>query len=260
MTPKTILLKLRELITTIPNLAQNHQGIIEQKWLGQACAFVKESGELADFNKLRHQINLLQVFTPHDLFWDARKNTMFNIRAILLGVESIMEIKVTEERDAEERAAKIKSPDLSQENFIGAGKGFDAFTAITKVFGKATKEILIIDPYLDEKIFTDFMPAILERVHAKLLASNKNRKRDILKPAFNRWVGQNGGTRPTELRVAPHKELHDRLVIVDSTEVWILSQSFNNFAERAPALIMPSQKPKLKIEFYKNMWNNAESI
>ena len=260
MTPKAICLKLRELITSMPNLAQDHSAMNVQIWLGDIEALVKKSGEVMELRNLMAERKSLEIFTPADIFWDSRKKAYFNIRAILIRVQSVMQLKANEEIQAEERAAKVKAPDVSQESFIGAGKGFDAFTAIAKVFGKATKEILIVDPYLDEKIFTDFMLAIPEHIPAKLLASNKNTKRGILQPAFNRWAGQHGGTRPTELRVASHNDLHDRLVIVDNTKVWILSQSFNSFAERAPASIMLSQTPEEKIEFYKNMWNNAEPI
>ncbi len=260
MTPEAICLKLRELITSMPNLAQDHSAMNVQIWLGDIEALVRKSGEVMEFRNLMAERKRLEIFTSVDVFWDTRKSAHLNIRAILIRVQSVMQLKANEAIQAEERAAKVKAPDVLQESFIGAGKGFDAFTAIAKVFGKATKEILIVDPYLDEKIFTDFMLAIPEHIPAKLLASNKNNKRGILQPAFSRWVKQYSSTRPTELKVASDKELHDRLVIVDSTEVWILSQSFNNFAERAPASIMLSQTPKLKIEFYKNMWNNAESI
>jgi hypothetical protein len=40
--------------------------------------------------------------------------------------------------------------------FIPAGNTFDAMTAVTKIFARAKAELLIVDPYLDEKILTEF--------------------------------------------------------------------------------------------------------
>ncbi len=141
------------------------------------------------------------------------------------------------------------------EIFIDVGKKFNFFKAISEIFSKATKEILIVDPYLDDKILTKYAESVTKGITIKLLSSkNKN-----IKPAFEAWVKQYGNERPIELRIAP-KLLHDRLVIVDNKSAWILSQSFKDFSDRAYGNIMQSQDPALKINACNDIWNNAQII
>lgn len=40
------------------------------------------------------------------------------------------------------------------------------------------------------------------------------------------------------MRLAPPRGLHDGLIAVDHTSVWVLTQSLNAFAARAPASIV----------------------
>ncbi len=260
MTPETILLKLRDLINNIPDLAREPPTPKVQFWLGEASGFIKESGELGEFNKLMLEIGKLEIFTDRELFIKERMNATFNIRAVLFRVQTIMQIKAIEAKDAEVKAAKVQTPDVSQEFFIGVGKSFDFFKAISNIFGQATKEILIVDPYLDNKILTKFAEIVEEKITIKLLTNTKSHNRGTIQPAFEEWVTQYGSIRPIELRIAPNNSLHDRLVIVDKIGVWMLSQSFKDFAIRADGNIMPLQQPDLKLEACNAIWDDAKPI
>ena len=66
--------------------------------------------------------------------------------------------------------AEMRAPVSAQGAFIAAGNSFDAFAAVGKVLATATGDILIIDPYLDEKALTDFAPLAHEGVSIRLLA------------------------------------------------------------------------------------------
>jgi hypothetical protein len=50
--------------------------------------------------------------------------------------------------------------------------------------------------------------------------------------------------------------IHDRLVVVDDKEVWIVTQSFKDIAERAPASVtrFESESADLKLSSYRAMW------
>ncbi len=246
MTPEAIYMGIRHLIETMPDLENIELTPETYGWLGRLTAIIKESQGLGNEIILGRAIGKLTQYAQHhnDQFGFCEDSAR-KIKTILYTALSV---------------AELRAPASVQESFIPAGADFDALAAISKVFGKAKAEILIVDPYLNEKIFTDFMLAIPEGVTARLLASEINHKKGILQPAFSRWVKQYSSTRPTELRVVSDKGLHDRLVIIDSTEVWLLSQSFNAFAERASASIVRSQDPELKIEAYNDIWNNAQPI
>ena len=46
-----------------------------------------------------------------------------------------------------------------QGSFIPVGASFTAVDALTKIFGTATASVLIVDPYADANLLTDFLPA-----------------------------------------------------------------------------------------------------
>jgi hypothetical protein len=86
--------------------------------------------------------------------------------------------------------------------FIPAGNTFDAMAAATRIFALAKVELLIVDPYLDEKILTEFAPFVPMGVKLRLLCDAAGH-RDKLALALNKWVQQHGETRPVEARASP---------------------------------------------------------
>jgi hypothetical protein len=58
--------------------------------------------------------------------------------------------------------------------------------------------------------------------------------------------------------LAPAKTLHDRLIIVDNADVWLVGQSFNRLAERAPTTLarMNPEAGALKMA-YLEIWRKA---
>jgi hypothetical protein len=157
--------------------------------------------------------------------------------------------------------AELRAPAATQGSFIPAGNAMDAFTAMSKVLGGVSKDVLIIDPYLDERALTDFAPLSPEGVTIRLLADMKHHK-PTLKPAAQSWGSQYGATRPLAVRIAPPRTLHDRALIVDGTQAWVLTQSLNAFATRAPASIVrvDDETAALKIAAYEDMWAAAAAL
>jgi hypothetical protein len=154
--------------------------------------------------------------------------------------------------------AELEAPTGVQGAFIAAGNAFDALTAITRVLGPASTSVLIVDPYMDEKTLTDFVPLANEGVQIRLLSDARTVK-PSLKPAVSRWQSQYGPIRPLEARLAPSATLHDRLMIIDDDTVWVLTQSLNAFANRAPASIVrvDQETAALKVAAYSNIWSAA---
>ena len=65
--------------------------------------------------------------------------------------------------------AELKAPATVQGSFIPAGNALDAMAAIGKILGGATQDVLIVDPYMDEKVLTNFAPLAPEHVAIRLL-------------------------------------------------------------------------------------------
>src|SRR5262249_43065776 len=127
---------------------------------------------------------------------------------------------------------------------------------------KQAKSVLtIIDPYLDENVLTEFAVLASEGVVVRLLTDEATAKPGLF-PAHEKWRVQYGPMRPVELRLAPPKSLHDRAIDVDGSDIWILTQSFNALAARAPATIAraPAEVRDVKIPFYQQAWQGAKRV
>jgi hypothetical protein len=142
--------------------------------------------------------------------------------------------------------------------FIPAGNEFDAMAAIAKVAERATSDLLVVDPYMDAKALTDFAPLAREGVRIRLLSDQHSHK-PTLAPASERWRSQYKSTRPLEVRLTVPRTLHDRILITDGADVFVLTQSLNAIASRSPASIVraDAESAALKVAAYGGIWNAA---
>jgi hypothetical protein len=184
MTPEALYMQLGRLLQTMPaNLSVRATEPIF-RWLGQLDALLAEDNDKTNLLELRTAVSALHAATvPYDAFIHAQKITSILHRALA--------------------AAELKAPVSLSGSFIPAGNALDAMAAIGRVLGTAKRAVLIVDPYMDEKALTDFVPLAAEGISVRLLADEKDHK-PTLRPAQERWVQQYGKKRPLEVRLAPH--------------------------------------------------------
>ncbi|WP_434874842.1 phosphatidylserine/phosphatidylglycerophosphate/cardiolipin synthase family protein [Bradyrhizobium oligotrophicum] len=152
--------------------------------------------------------------------------------------------------------AELRAPRTAQGAFIPVGNTFDAFAAVSKIFGSATTDVFIVDPYMDDSVLTDFAGTVPEGVSLRLLTDQATVK-PSLAPAVLRWQVQ-FPTRPLDARLAGAKVLHDRAIFVDGTEAWTVTQSLKDLAKRSPAEIVRADDiATLKIAAYEAIWSGA---
>jgi hypothetical protein len=245
--PEAYYQQVKVLVETLPNLLS-----VDDKfqtpaathiWLGRLTALVEQGGDLADAMNLKlHVPRLLDTRMNNDVKAE-REITAVLYRALA--------------------RAEIAAPTSVRGSFIAVGEHFDVFRAIKEIFGSAREQLLIVDPYLDEVVLTDFLPLANEGVVIRLLCDEASIK-PTLKPASERWIAQHGQARPLQTMTAPARSLHDRLIFVDQSSVWILTQSLKDFAGRAPGTIQKADadlaKLKLKLEAYETIWNSAQAV
>ena len=128
--------------------------------------------------------------------------------------------------------AEAAAPSSAKGTFIAAAKPFDALASVAKILVGATSGVMIVDAYAEDNLLNSFLRSVPEGVPMRVLADAKKLK-PTLKPAVDAWGLQFGNTRPLEARVAPKDSLHDRLLLIDLDEVWLLGQSFNQLATRS---------------------------
>jgi hypothetical protein len=158
--------------------------------------------------------------------------------------------------------AEANAPAAARGAFIPAGAGFTALQSVGKVMQEAATDVLIVDPYLDVKAITDFVPLAAEHVTVRLLGDSFGTKPDLLRPAAQRWVDQYATTRPLEIRLTKPRALHDRLILIDRKTAYILTQSLKDLAGRSPASVNRAdpEATQLKIDHYEAEWNAATAL
>lgn len=231
--------RVRGLVQTEPDyrIIGNDEQILPEtlKWIGQL-------GALVDAMKLnRERLNL--SIAERTLLQSQGSRGGVAIRSVLYNVLA---------------HAELKAPAAAQGAFVAAGEQVDAYGAIAKILESANGQLLIVDPYMDATLVTDFLAATPQGVRMRLLADEASVK-DTLVPVAKRWIEQHEQSRPLEVRFTSERRLHDRLIVIDNAQVWSLTQSVKDFAKRshAAALKVDEETAALKIAAYADEWDAA---
>lgn len=235
--PEALFHQLGHLVASMPDFNGSDWTTPEgQRWLGRASALVESSGlntaDIATFNVASNNLGTA-LHTQ-------------NVQAITAIIHRAL------------AKAELSAPASSQGSFIPVGEPFSALTAVSKVLAGARKTVLIVDPYADAKALTDFAVLAPEGVQVRIL-SDAGTVKPSLKPAAESWAKQYNGARPLEIRLATARSLHDRIITVDDTQAWTLTQSLKDFAARSPATIVKvdAETAGLKIGAYAAIWQGA---
>lgn len=238
MNPEELYVNLGRLVANPPTLYARRIGGDAQIWLGRAYALVAAVGVPLDAARL--------IIHTESLSREGDSTVARQVMDILYRALAV---------------AEMRAPAQSRGAFINAGSSFDAMIAVGKVLSTAKTRLLIVDPYMDEKALTDFAVLAPEGVGMRLLTDSATIK-SSLQPAASRWTSQYGARRPLEVRLARPKTLHDRLIVVDDSTVWTLTQSLNAFAARSPASIIrvDGDAGVLKRDAYEQFWLEAKPL
>ena len=141
-------------------------------------------------------------------------------------------------------------PDPTQV-FLPAGSSHDAYVEIRRIIQTATVEILIVDTYVDETLWT-----LLTNLPAstKIRIMTTQMKGDFVLEA-QKFVAQHGNT----IEVRKTQQYHDRFLIVDSGRVWHLGASIKDAGRKAFALsefASPAISAGVRTDV-ENTWNAA---
>jgi hypothetical protein len=233
------------LIQTMPELHLYHEPWVDQgeceKWLARADALIETRNMVMDLSAFRRSVD--EILTGQEYLCRSEATKM---NMIILRAHAAMELKV--------------SPS-SPGGFIAVGSPFDAHKSLVGIFAEAQKMILIVDPYMDDKILTEFVLVAPKKIAIQLLSDSFYHK-PAMKVASEKWVAQYGLDRPLFAKLTPARTLHDRLIVIDNQNVWNVSQSFKDLAARSPASIIKFDKDTaaLKVAAYGKMWDDANPI
>lgn len=158
---------------------------------------------------------------------------------------------------------ELAAPLASRGAFIPAGDTWNGYAALVKLLQTECDDLLLIDPYLSADFFIDLAPHSASRGSVRCLATMHNGYHPALSAAARKWSSDPvSSSKPVEVRYAAPGSLHDRLIIRDGAEAWIVTQSFKDVAKRSPASVSRAEPEigQLKAEHYNALWEQSAPI
>lgn len=233
--------KIGHLIETAPELKSQILASEEQQWLGRVRAVIEGSKDTSNIVGLRVAMN--QMASTHPTF---RAEARSKIIQCLFNILAIVEESV--------------SPS-SRGAFIPVGVPFDSLKYIRTISQGAGLQVWFVDPYADGTLLERFAVLADERISLRVLTDQDSHKPDLL-PATTAWIAQYGDQRPLEVRCTKPKTIHDRLIIVDQKEAWVVGQSFKDLGKKAPTTIsrLDTETGNLKIAAHQDIWDQSSQL
>ena len=209
----------------------------DERWLARAETLIEASGSLPDLVDFRVARGNLGGYS----------HSRERIMAPLL--------------NAYERV-ELHSPATGQGRFIPPGETWNGYAALVKIIQPPSADLLIIDRYLNGGIFIDLMPQTNASNLVRCLTV-KGQYSGGLEAAAHKWQADNiAAKHPVEVRCAPDNSLHDRAIIVDMTDVWLVSQSLKDIGAKSPATVTKAdtELAGLKMAHYDALWHASAKL
>ncbi len=148
-----------------------------------------------------------------------------------------------------------KSATVHDEQVFPKGTQYEAFKAVTSIMRTATKEIVVVDNYLDSSIL-EMIEAISSKPAVRLLTFKPSADFKIAVMAFQRQYGP-------RVEVKLHqREVHDRVIIIDDKDFFALGASIKDLGDKLSLLNKLEDSvavARLRSEF-QTIWASANPL
>lgn len=192
-----------------------------------------------------------QKFQRETMWWSPSKNGYANEGDL----KNVIKIKNHIENLIKELQPSFINPTPNEQQFyFSRGQEFEAKKKVFDLMKRASNELAVIDPYLDESIF-DYVGSLATSLEVKLLTGTH-------KPIFPKLLAPFKLSHPdTEAREC--NDCHDRFLVIDSSEIWQLGSSINRMGESATMInkVEPlSDQHKNLSNDFATWWKNGSQI
>lgn len=117
---------------------------------------------------------------------------------------------------------------------VRAGAMHDYFEHVREILGRATRDVLFVDRYLDPDFLNRYGPQVPAVVRLRLLTRHGSGM--AVAEAARLFTGQHGLT--IEVRTFPERIVHDRHLVIDGQDVFQSGASFKDGGHHAPTTIV----------------------
>jgi len=232
MEPIVLLEKFRVLIASKPALeGRGSYGQEQFAWLGRASALISA--------------------------WNRAEAISFGVAANSLAGNFNREMNVGTIFTTIHKAIAMLEDALPQPvgQAFGPGAAYDFFRALRALVASTDKSLVVVDPYMDAETVDGYLSALPPGRTVRLIAS---RFADDVRVAAAKFTTQQGGS----VEVRKSSEIHDRVVLVDASQCWVLGASIKDAASKKPTYLAPlsADIAMQKVKMYEDVWNAARSI
>jgi hypothetical protein len=232
---QVLLLKLLHEFETAPQFGASYvadASSAPQRWIARIGALLARVG-------LEHKIAFKSNLHTTIQFWPVSREPF---RQLLLAAAE--EIKLELELDGQENIGQVYGPQQQ----------YDFLRDLREIILGAQNEVFIIDPYFDGQAFETYIGPIGSSCSIRLLCSRYSSEVAGHAAAFTAQYGVN-------LDLRKSRNLHDRLVIIDGSDCWIVGGSIKDAGKKPTYLVplQPSISP-IKVSIYESLWQQATPI
>jgi len=230
-----ILLKLTEALEHAPDFGDKpimDPATPQRRWLSQVGALLSRLG-------IDKQVTYKASFSTIIQYWP---HTIVQIKGQVL--DAIEELKLELELDGRSEIGNAYEP----------GEVYKFFADLKDIINSAQQEIVIVDPYFNGEAFNAYLSEVEEKVNIRILADRYSKD---IQNYVEKHIAQYG----SKIELRRSKELHDRIVFIDSDTSWIMGGSIKDAGKKATYLIpLASQITEAKLAIYNEIWGRSNEV
>jgi len=147
---------------------------------------------------------------------------------------------------------QLQIPETEIQGAYDAGDEYGFYRDLSGLVSAATKNILIVDAYLDEGLFNLYVSKVSNGVPVQILSNRIDNNVEVVGKMYAK-------KRPLEMRSS--FDVHDRAVFIDQRG-WVVGQSIKDAAKKKPTYLIELNEPMLMAtkDAHNRIWAAATAI
>src|SRR5208282_1071488 len=132
-------------------------------------------------------------------------------------------------------ALRLQLPEEEIKGAYEPGDEYGFYRDLSSIVATATKDIFIVDAYLDEKVFNLYVDKVPASATVRILSNKIGANVETVAKMYAK-------SRPLELRSSA--DAHDRVIFIDERG-WVVGQSIKDAARKKPTYLVELNEPSL---------------
>ena len=144
---------------------------------------------------------------------------------------------------------RLQLPEEEIKGVYESGDEYEFYRDLSSLIVTATKDILIVDAYLDEQLFNLYVSKVCDTATVRILSNKIGSNVETVARMYAK-------SRPLELRSSA--DVHDRAIFLDS-RAWVIGQSIKDAARKKPTYMIELNEPLLTAsrDVHRQIWTAA---